>query len=204
MNPFRITEEEYNVEKKNFLKSLIFLIWKGANGEVKKQEEEIMDITIEKYYSFYFHPFNGYSDAEKEAIRENLLLEFQVNEEEFETKGKRRTQDTFRKIEKLQQLVEKEKAEKNQRRKSDTKHSHRKGFTRQELDNPETRLLSIIERRIQKKEDILKEIKVESLSFNSFYEFSLRIIPIICKENKIDFDITNYKFLLKNSIKEDS
>lgn len=53
MNPFRITEEEYNVEKKNFLKSLIFLIWKGANGEVKKQEEEIMDITIEKYYSFY-------------------------------------------------------------------------------------------------------------------------------------------------------
>lgn len=39
MNPFRITEEEYNVEKKNFLKSLIFLIWKGANGEVKKQEE---------------------------------------------------------------------------------------------------------------------------------------------------------------------
>ena len=34
---------------------------------------------------------------------------------------------------------------------------------------------------------ILKEIKVESLSFNSFYEFSLRIIPIICKENKIDF-----------------
>ena len=49
INPFRITEEEYNVEKKNFLKSLIFLIWKGANGEVKKQEEEIMDSTIEKY-----------------------------------------------------------------------------------------------------------------------------------------------------------
>lgn len=60
-----------------------------------------------------------------------------------------------------------------------------KGFTRQELDNPETRLLSIIERRIQKKEDILKEIKVESLSFNSFYEFSLRIIPIIAKRTKL-------------------
>ena len=47
----------------------------------------------------------------------------------------------------------------------------------------------------------MKEIKVESLSFNSFYEFSLRIIPIICKENKIDFDITNYKFLLKKFYK---
>lgn len=87
-----------------------------CNGEVKKQEEEIMDITIEKYYSFYFHPFNGYSDAEKEAIRENLLLEFQVNEEEFENEREKEERKILsEKIEKLQQLVEKEKAEKNQR-----------------------------------------------------------------------------------------
>lgn len=177
-----------------------------CNGEVKKQEEEIMDITIEKYYSFYFHPFNGYSDAEKEAIRENLLLEFQVNEEEFENEREKEERKILsEKIEKLQQLVEKgEGGEKTNAEKAIQNILIEKGFTRQELDNPETRLLSIIERRIQKKEDILKEIKVESLSFNSFYEFSLRIIPIICKENKIDFDITNYKFLLKNSIKEDS
>lgn len=36
MNFFWIIEEEYNVEKKNFFKLLIFLIWKGVNGEVKK------------------------------------------------------------------------------------------------------------------------------------------------------------------------
>lgn len=155
MNPFRITEEEYNVEKKNFLKSLIFLIWKGANGEVKKQEEEIMDITIEKYYSFYFHPFNGYSDAEKEAIRENLLLEFQVNEEEFENEREKEERKILsEKIEKLQQLVEKgEGGEKTNAEKAIQNILIEKGFTRQELDNPETRLLSIIERRIQKKED---------------------------------------------------
>ena len=113
MNPFRITEEEYNVEKKNFLKSLIFLIWKGANGEVKKQEEEIMDITIEKYYSFYFHPFNGYSDAEKEAIRENLLLEFQVNEEEFENereKEERKISITDNELKKITSLAKAEQA----------------------------------------------------------------------------------------------
>ena len=151
-----------------------------------------MDITIEKYYSFYFHPFNGYSDAEKEAIRENLLLEFQVNEEEFENEREKEERKILsEKIEKLQQLVEKgEGGEKTNAEKAIQNILIEKGFTRQELDNPETRLLSIIERRIQKKEDILKEIKVESLSFNSFYEFSLRIIPIICKENKIDFDIT--------------
>ena len=176
-------------------------LFKKITGKVKKDddvtEEEIMDITIEKYYSFYFHPFNGYSDAEKEAIRENLLLEFQVNEEEFENEREKEERKILsEKIEKLQQLVEKgEGGEKTNAEKAIQNILIEKGFTRQELDNPETRLLSIIERRIQKKEDILKEIKVESLSFNSFYEFSLRIIPIICKENKIDFDITNYKFL---------
>lgn len=127
---------------------------------------------------------------------------FKSMKKNLKTKGKRRTQDTFRKIEKLQQLVEKgEGGEKTNAEKAIQNILIEKGFTRQELDNPETRLLSIIERRIQKKEDILKEIKVESLSFNSFYEFSLRIIPIICKENKIDFDITNYKFLLKKFYK---
>lgn len=60
-----------------------------------------------------------------------------------------------------------------------------KGFTRQELDNPETRLLSIIERRIQKKEDILKEIKVESLSFNSFYEFPYALYLLFAKRTKL-------------------
>lgn len=146
-----------------------------------------MDITIEKYYSFYFHPFNGYSDAEKEAIRENLLLEFQVNEEEFENEREKEERKILsEKIEKLQQLVEKgEGGEKTNAEKAIQNILIEKGFTRQELDNPETRLLSIIERRIQKKEDILKEIKVESLSFNSFYEFSLRIIPIIAKRTKL-------------------
>lgn len=135
-----------------------------------------------------------------------MLLEFQVNAEEFENEREKEERKILsEKIDKLQQLVEKgEGGEKTNAERAIQNILIEKGFTRQELDNPETRLLSVIERRIQKKEDILKEIKVESLSFNSFYEFSLRIIPIICKENKIDFDITNYKFLLKNSTKEDS
>ena len=127
-----------------------------------------MDITIEKYYSFYFHPFNGYSDAEKEAIRENLLLEFQVNEEEFENEREKEERKILsEKIEKLQQLVEKgEGGEKTNAEKAIQNILIEKGFTRQELDNPETRLLSIIERRIQKKEDILKEMVLIEQRFN--------------------------------------
>lgn len=202
-NPFRITEEEYNVEKKNFLKSLIFLIWKGANGLVSKEEEEVMDIAIEKYYSFYFHPFNGYSEAEKEALRESLLLEYKVSGGDIENEREKDERKALtEKVDKLQQLVEKgEGGEKTNAENAIQNILSEKGFSRSELDNPEVRLLSIIERRIQKKEDILKEIKVESLSFNTFYEFTLQIIPVICRENKIEFNMAGYKFLLKKFYK---
>ena len=48
MNPFKITEEEYNEnfgEKKNFLKSLIFLIYKGQEAPTKI-EDRIINQTI--------------------------------------------------------------------------------------------------------------------------------------------------------------
>lgn len=95
----------------------------------------------------------------------------------------------------MQQLVEKgEGGEKTNAERAIQNILIEKGFTRQELDNPETRLLSVIERRIQKKEDILKEIKVESLSFNSFYEFSLRIIPIIAKRTRLILTLLTISF----------
>lgn len=203
MNPFRITEEEYNVEKKNFLKSLIFLIWKGTNGEVKKQEEEIIDLTIEKYYSFYFHPFTGYSQEEREAIKENLLLEYQVNGEELDNIREKEEREILKvKVEKLERLAEQ--GEGGERTNAETAIQNillEKGFTREQLDNPHNMLLATIEKKIQKREEALKDIRVDSLSFNTFYEFSLRIIPIICKENKIEFDSANYKFLLKKFYK---
>lgn len=203
MNPFRITKEEYNVEKKNFLKSLIFLIWKGTTGNVSKEEEEVMDIAIEKYYSFYFEPFNGYSEEEKEAIRESLMLEYKVSGENFENEIEKEERKALtEKVEKLQQLVEKgEGGEKTNAENAIQNILIEKGFTRNELHNSDARLLTIIERRIQKKEETLRSIRVESLSFNTFYEFTLQIIPLICRENKIDFDMARYKFLLKKFYK---
>ena len=42
-----------------------------------------------------------------------------------------------------------------------------------------------IERMIDEMERRRKELKVEELSFNSFYEFSVQRIPDICTENHI-------------------
>lgn len=203
MNPFRITEMEYNVEKKNFLKSLIFLIWKGADGSIRKEEDEILDIAIDKYYSFYFHPFERFSDEEKEAIRENLLLEYHINGEEFSNiKDQQEREAIKEKIKKLEALVERgEGGESENAQNAIQNILFEKGFTLEELEDPYKQTLSIIERHISRREESLRDISVDSLSFNSFYEFSLRYIPIVCKENKVDFDIANYKFLLKKFYK---
>jgi hypothetical protein len=44
-----------------------------------------------------------------------------------------------------------------------------------------------------------KELKVEELSFNSFYEFSVQRIPDICAENHISgIDISTYRYMMKD------
>ena len=44
-----------------------------------------------------------------------------------------------------------------------------------------------------------KELKVEELSFNSFYEYSVQRIPDICHENHISgIDLSTYRYMMKD------
>lgn len=64
MNPFKVTQEEYDQnfgEKKNFLKSLIFLIFKG-NQFPNKIEDMLVNQTLVEYYDTYFHPFTNFNE----------------------------------------------------------------------------------------------------------------------------------------------
>ena len=81
MNPFKITDTEYAQnfgEKKNFLKSLIFLIFKGSEAPTKI-EDKIINQTIVEYYESYFTPFKEFTDAERDQLRKRLLLEDKKN-----------------------------------------------------------------------------------------------------------------------------
>lgn len=81
MNPFSVTPDEYNLnfgEKKQFLKSLIFLIFKG-NEEPTKIEDKIINQTLVEYYEEYFHPFEKFSEKDREKLRERLMLEDKKN-----------------------------------------------------------------------------------------------------------------------------
>jgi len=54
MNPFAIKAEEYNIEKKDFLVTLISLLWKGAEGQVSQVERDVISHTISAYFTQRF------------------------------------------------------------------------------------------------------------------------------------------------------
>jgi conjugation system TraG family ATPase len=89
MNPFAMTEAEYNIEKKDFLGTLICLLWKGADGNVTPVERDVLSSVISGYYAGYFEKpefklnFNSFYDfAVKKIpeIREQEQISFDFDE----------------------------------------------------------------------------------------------------------------------------
>ena len=69
----------------------------------------------------------------------------------------------------------------------------------QNPDETEAQREERLERTINQIEKRRKELKVESLSFNTFYEFSVQRIPDICSENSIGgIDISTYRYMMKD------
>ena len=69
----------------------------------------------------------------------------------------------------------------------------------QNPDETEAQREERLERTINQIEQRRKELKVESLSFNTFYEFSVQRIPDICSENSIGgIDISTYRYMMKD------
>lgn len=72
MNPFAIGEDEYNIEKKDFLITLICLLWKGADGIVSQVERDVISNVISSYYAGSF----GERDAGIKKLDFNSFYEF--------------------------------------------------------------------------------------------------------------------------------
>ena len=68
MNPFRINETEYNIEKKDFLVTLISVAWKGADGILTPVERDVIANVLSAYYTSAF--------AEKSKLSFNTFYEF--------------------------------------------------------------------------------------------------------------------------------
>ncbi|MEQ3144009.1 conjugal transfer protein TraG [Phocaeicola coprocola] len=73
MTPFRINREEYNIEKIDFLKNLILMIWKGSDSQIPEIEFRIVEQIIIDYYDAYFNGFTRYTDEQREVLLKNLF-----------------------------------------------------------------------------------------------------------------------------------
>ena len=210
MNPFKVTEVEYNQnfgEKKNFLMSLIFLIFKGTEKPTKI-ESYIIERTIMEYYREYFTPFKGYSDTEKEELHQNLVIEARSNgeyekyEEELQTRNgtgsydvteeeRQRYEKNARLAEKLQAKIADEASTEGE------KQAAKNQLQRLTPEVIEGKFLEKIYREIDKREQQRKSLRVTELSFNSYYDFARQRIPQIMREDNIKFAINDFVAILK-------
>ncbi len=220
MNPFKVTREEYELnfgEKKNFLKSLIFLIFKG-NEAPSKIEDMLVNQTIVEYYEAYFNPFTSFSDTEREGLRQKLLvaakmeddyekfatdmrdIEEQINSPEPETKttvralilpSEERRNKIIRQCRALRAMIVDRATTEAEKEKAASKIE----VYKKELH--ETSMLMKIDRQIDHMEEQKRRLKVPSLSFNTYYEFALERIPQITSLEKIHFDIRDFAAILK-------
>ncbi|WP_368106341.1 TraG family conjugative transposon ATPase, partial [Bacteroides xylanisolvens] len=72
MNPFNISKRELNIEKIDFLKNLILLIWKGSETQIPELEFRVVEQLVTEYYDFYFNGVQPYPSSQKETLRKNL------------------------------------------------------------------------------------------------------------------------------------
>lgn len=214
MNPFKITELEYEQnfgEKKNFLKSLIFQIYKGADMPTMI-EDTIINQTIVEYFEAYFTPFEGFTEEERQKMKDTLLLQDKTNgkyeeyEQELEekygkdfdftqaTESKDISRDQRIKP-KLQAVIDDSAATEGE------KEAARRKLMLLTPEVIENNYLMRIERQLEKIERQKKKLKVKELNFNTYYEFALERIPQITHQQKINFNINDFAAILKRFYK---
>lgn len=91
MNPFAISRAEYNLEKKDFIKTLIALLLRGSEGEVSQIEDTVISSVVSAYYTDHFSGREGegilcfdsfyhYSCGKIAQIRKDERISFDLDE----------------------------------------------------------------------------------------------------------------------------
>ena len=148
MNPFNINKKELNLEKIDFLKNLILLIWKGSDSQIPELEFRVVEQLITEYYDFHFNGPQPYTSIQKETITKNL-----------------------------------------------TAMEKRRGTELSMLQSKVAQIIANLEKR-------RSALKVDSLSYDTFYDFACERLDQICIENNITtIDCDNFAYMLQNFYK---
>jgi hypothetical protein len=192
MNPFQIGEDEYNIEKKDFLSTLIGLLWKGADGIFSQVERDVISNVISAYYQQYFNQEELPVLTKKEffTIRRIVLEEMKVEPGVM----------PFAETE-LDIVFDEEELSNNDQALVDGL-----GDGLNETLSPFRAALD------QKYHDAVRRERmarlkqkyphpIDGLNFNSFYEYALWKIPIIKQEERIPFNVDEFRYVLKKFYK---
>jgi hypothetical protein len=108
MNPFKITREEINIEKINFLKNLVLQIWLGSDAVPSRIESAVVEQLIGEYYDVYFNGFSGYTRARREDLKKGMLTEIANKniDELINTPASRTAEATEQRVDRLLDSLE--------------------------------------------------------------------------------------------------
>lgn len=222
MNPFKIEKTEYEQNfqaKKDFLRNIIFLIFKG-NGEPTKLEETIINQTLIEYFEEYFTPFEGFTEEQRDNMRHVMELEDKRTGkyEEYEQQLEERygvsddmddIDDIDDRIDEEEEAIQKNKARNLRLRDklqaviddSAATDGEKSNASRQLLrltpELIESKYLQRINKKIDKIERQRKKMRVTELNFNTYYEFAIERIPQIMKQDDVTFPINEFATILK-------
>jgi conjugation system TraG family ATPase len=89
MNPFAMKANEYNIEKKDFLITLMALLWKGADGNLSNIERDVLSALVSAYYvekfqhqepELNFNTFYEFALAKIPEIKKEESIPFDLDE----------------------------------------------------------------------------------------------------------------------------
>lgn len=187
MNPFLITEVEYNIEKKEFLGTLIGLLWKGTDGTFSQVERDVISNLISAYYNQYFNLDKLQPLPKKDLSR----IRAEVMEKMKGAPGISSFDDIDQQDELWGELSEADEVLVDSL--SDVDNVQESPFMAAFSQKYELAVREEQVRRLKEK----SSHQIDSLNFNSFYEFALWKIPEIKQEERIPFDLDEFRYVLK-------
>ncbi len=212
MNPFKITRQEFEDnfgEKKDFLKTLLFFIY-IREARPDDVEELVLNQVIVEYYEEYFTPFEHYTEQQRKDIQRRLILKDKMNGKYNKYKEEMRQQEVKdnhasmtddekeqakkerdrRWVEKLSNMTEENGASEGE------VYAAKRQIAKMTPELIEKNYLMRLDEVIDEMEERRKALKVDSLSFNTFYEFALERIPQLCEEKEVDFNMKKFSAMM--------
>jgi len=245
MNPFLMSEKEFNIEKVEFLVNLIFLIWQGSDATMTATQKSILDNLLISYYDQFFSLGKEWW---KDKNNEELLFYLEkhnIHVEDINTDLEKDldSSKTFYDILELPSNATSKEIIKNGKKLISQYHPDlnigkidydpnifyeifeayetlKDEHKRKEYD--ETKLVLIKSKNVlrqsninsdefrqhilNKIKSISKDLKVKELSFNSFYEYAEKFLPLYLNNKKYEiggdeFNTKTFFFVLKDFYK---